>query len=276
MHPKRQNPGIPTSLTVGPRWSEPEDRLHSRRQIHRKGLQSPACILAIASAFSLALSSCASDDDATTSVLGVLPVGRIQADIMTGPQRQPSALQIRVREAIAAHSNWFYEHVKDLGPGETPSYHPNFGVSEEEFETWKAEVADVRLEKVATAEFAVKRSGRGTFTLDAKDPIAELDGIKIDLRAGRVRTPFGDAMIQTRVEPSERQRLTGQWRGYKWTNEAVARERGRASGGQVDLLSIEFGIGRLEDTGRGVLYYDVTRAEKETVTGRTSRILFFD
>jgi hypothetical protein len=78
-----------------------------------------------------------------------------------------------------------------------------------------------------------------------------------------VRSPFGILPATTPVVPSDAQHVTGPWGGPSWHLETV-------DTATITGVAATFTIGRLTRTGQTVIYYDATRADAGTITGRAS------
>ncbi len=201
----------------------------------------------------------------------LIPVGTIRVSVMdlAAPPRA-QALMARLQEAMRQNSQWFLEYTRQHArPGEPLPYHANFGISGAEYQEMLGLLNQLQLAPVASANLVVRADGEHRFVLDGGTALPELTGIIIDLERNRVETPFGRTSRSNPVQPSEAQAATGPWNGMSWKHEALT------DGGMNGTL-INFNLGRLQESGRGILYYDAKRIANGALQGRATRILTYD
>jgi hypothetical protein len=201
----------------------------------------------------------------------LIPVGTIRVSVMdvAAPPRA-QALMARLQAAVRQHPQWWLEYTREHArPGEPLPYHAKFGLPEAEYREMLALLNQLQLAEVGTAELVIRAEGENRFVLDGGTGLPDLTGIVVDLEHGRVETPFGHTSTRNPVPASEEQRATGPWSGMSWKHEALT------DGGRSGTL-INFNLGRLQESGRGILYYDAKRVVDGTMQNRATRILTYD
>lgn len=189
-------------------------------------------------------------------------------DLAAPPRAQ--ALMARLQAAMRQNSQWWLEYTKQHArPGEPLPYHVNFGITEPEYQEMLTLLNQLQLAEVGSAELTVRAAGQHRFVLDGGTALPDLTGIVVDLEKNRVETPFGHTSTSNPIQASEEQRATGPWNGVSWKHEALT---GDGTSGTL----INFNLGRLQESGRGILYYDAKRVANGTMQNRATRIVTYD
>ena len=210
------------------------------------------------------------EPDRSVDLRKLLPIGRFAVDVMDfAPSAHMVELSQRFQDAVSQRPQWLLEHAKTYEPGKPLPYDPRFGLTEEEYAEFLALAEDLSLKKKRQATLAVVKKGTDIFVLDGGNSLPELTGIEIDLKNDVVRTPFGTAMEASEVKPSSKQNATGPWRGRTW----------RLEDGDIDTLTgtvVKFSLGKLERSGRAILYYRVRHREAGQNLQRITGVLHYD
>lgn len=198
--------------------------------------------------------------------VGTFPVAVM--DLVAPPRLQ--ALTDRFQAAARSDPAWFMEYVRaNDRPGEPLPYHPKLGLGKEEYDEMLLLFDQLKLTRVADAELTVRAEGANRFVLDGGRALPELTGIVIDLAAGRVETPFGATTARGEIHASPEQVATGPWNGIAWEREELDETT-------LTGTVISFNLGRLQESGRGILYYDAKQMAGGTMQARASRVLTYD
>ena len=207
----------------------------------------------------------------TDAVRDLIPVGTVPVavmDLIASPRVQE--LMQRFQTAVRSDPAWLLEYAKaNDRPGEPLPYHPKMGVSEAEYKEMLSLSEEMRLAPVAKAELIVRAEPNGRFTLDGGHALPELTGISIDMEKNRVETPFGVTTTTSQIKPSSEQKATGPWSGVSWKREDL----------NMDMMTgtvVKFSIGRLQESGQGILYYDAKRMANRSMEARAFRVLTYD
>jgi hypothetical protein len=197
----------------------------------------------------------------------ILPAVEVTADVMElSPPPRMQELTQRIREAAARNPEWFQEHAAKATPGEPLPYDSRLGVSEAEYREFLQLVEAVTLVKVKETRLRFRRQAEGVYTVEAAG-MPDLDGIKIELKQDRVRTPFGVLGPSKTIENRDANAPTGPWTGTQWAIEKQSSE---------DSMTIaKFAIGRLSRDGRGILYYTAKEIAGGQLVRRADAVVFY-
>ena len=177
-----------------------------------------------------------------------LPSGQVRASIysIVVSERARTLLK-RSQDAIASNAEWFQAYRREH---DFPlPYHPNFGVTEAEYNELFQMLETVKFTKVGESDLFFKSDESGVTSLAATGPLDALNGIRINPLSKRASVPAGDFDEYVEIEASDAQRATGPWHGHQW--QLTAREENCSR-------TTTLAIGQHNETGDGVLYYKVT------------------
>jgi len=208
---------------------------------------------------------------ADSALRALVPTGTTAVWVMgMVPPAGPNEIMLRLQAAMRRDQAFWQQYILEHSrPGQPLPYHVNMGVTRAEYDEALRLMRQIRLAKVGEATLTVRDEGNGPLVLDGGRALPQLTGVVIDLAANQVQTPFGVAARRTRVSPGPEQAATGPWEGELWSREAI-------SGGGSNGVSIKFGVGRLQEGGRGILYYEVKQVAGGRVASQASSILTYD
>ncbi len=189
-------------------------------------------------------------------VEALLPRGTVRAEVL-GMQVPPrlGQLMAKMQTAAAGDAQWFEAYVKEHGkPGEPLPYDPRLGLTEAEYRELVGLAEQMQLQPVAQTDLSFRRERDGRWVVDGGSGAPELTGIVIDVARDQVETPLGVATQRRAVTPAPEQRAAGPWSGVQWTHSQA--DPSTRSG-----TVIAFALGRLQEDGRGVLYYEARQVE---------------
>ncbi|MBI4243302.1 MAG: hypothetical protein HY606_04355 [Planctomycetes bacterium] len=195
----------------------------------------------------------------------LLPIDGGVVDVMTlGTSARCQELVLRLQQGVGRHPDWWLTYMKDVEPGRPLTYHPNFGLSEDEYKEFLGcTKTGMELIKKGEVEVFVKHEGAERYVLNAGNQLPELSGVVVDLNEQVVETPFGVCKQVSRVEASAGQTVTGPWSGYQWKFEKGGRELDQMKTvGQLmdlDITLVQFALGRFQGVSRGIMRYKVER-----------------
>jgi hypothetical protein len=177
-----------------------------------------------------------------------LPSGPVKVAIY-GPRGPGQFIEFskRMEQAITKNPEW-WRQFRAEHEGLVP-YHPNLGLSEQEYKTW-VELGKKQLvfAKAGESEIDFQRVADGDVRLVAAGPLAPLNGIQIRLGSNSVRTDYGELTDHSMTDATPEQRATGPWHAHQWQ-----RRIGTPDDGKI----ITFSVGQHHSSGDGVLYYTV-------------------
>jgi hypothetical protein len=209
-------------------------------------------------------------------VADLLPPDGCVASVMI-PVLHPVASEVaeKLKRAAQQDTEWWFEYAKGARDGEPLPYHPKMGVSEKEYEDFlRLGKEEMEVKQVGEVRLVVSRGEGGAFRLSTHGELWQLDGIEIDLQRDEVRTPFGVARGHSSIEATPEQKATGPWSGVQWKfaeGDVFAFE----DASQVNACTMTFALGRLQESGQGILYYNAIRILPGPAKDRAMVVLYF-
>ncbi len=174
------------------------------------------------------------------------------------PPARLAALLEKVRSKQASDPGAFVKGVENSQPGD---YNPDFGLTRAEFDEFLQESKKLRVAKTGESVLRFAPDGDSRFRLKGGNGLKDLDGVTIDLKRNVVETPYGVCRDRSEVVAKAEQTTTGPWNGPEWKLE------------EGDLSStstvVTFALGRLVDSGRGILYYEAKRGNRSGLDAST-------
>lgn len=208
----------------------------------------------------------------TYNVKSLIPSDRTTVELMQlVPPPRLVELSQKVKIALQKNSNreWLASLIENTPTGQPLPYDPRLGVSRTEYQEFLNLSQKLSVEKINTSLLEVKREGR-KYVFVGNDSLNSLTGIKLDLDRNILETPHGTMTeIVEVVADADRQRFTGAWNGVTWKLEQFDRSTN-------SNIKVQFSLGKLTQTGRGILHYDVTKISNNSVAKATPIILLYD
>lgn len=210
----------------------------------------------------------AAADQAPHPAAQYLPEGVVTVNVLemvATPRAQE--LSARLQQAVRENNSWFIEYVRSAQEGGPLPYHPKLGLTEAEYQELLVLSDHLRLAPSRQARLEFKRLSATQFEINGGTDLPDLTGISIDLESDRVTTPLGVAQTRGAVEASPDQEATGPWDGVSWKTTEL--DEGMQNG-----HSVRFYVGRLTESGLGILYYDAKRLESGSVRRATQVVTY--
>ena len=203
------------------------------------------------------------------SVRALLPPGTLRVDAMDlVPPPRMTELSQKFQAAVRQDVEWFQQHVRSTPQGEPLPYDARLGLTREEYDEFLRLATNVGLRKVAEAPLVVRAEG-SRLVFDGGAGMPDLTGVAIDLAADRLVTPRDTVAGSDEVHNDGARAAMGPWDGRTWDLEQLSED---ARDGRLVSLS----VGRLRESGRGVLYWQMREVWGGRQTARIVRILFYD
>jgi len=225
--------------------------------------------IVIALCLALATAGALADEPASSlSLESLLPADGATVDIM-GFVPRFMELGKKLQEGVAKHPVWWLAQGALAKPGEPIAYDPRLGMTKEEYQEYLDFTKKMPLLKAKSVKVRVTREDEKV-TLDIGEDAPGLKKVVLDLKEETLTTPFGVATEGDWGESPEDRRspLLGSWTGVSWELKKDEKEPPSTS-------QVRFGIGKLKENGRGVLYYDVKHlSEKSRI--RSFHVLQYD
>ena len=223
--------------------------------------------VAAASAVAVLASATVARTQPPLSVSALLPPDGVMFDVMepSFPKRLEE-LAVILQGALAKDQAWAQSFISKAKPGEPLPYDTKLGLTKSEYEEFLTLSRSAGLAKVASSTLRVERNGDLAVLLFGTR-LQGMERIEIDLARDSVSTPAGVLANRQGIRASSDQAATGPWDGVQWT--------ANASGEDSTRPSVSLALGRLQMTGRGILYYRVRPAASSAV-GAVQYLLFYD
>lgn len=203
------------------------------------------------------------------SVRALLPVGTLTVDAMdVAPSPRMTELSQKLQAAVRQNAEWFQQQVRSARPGEPLPYDARLGLTRAEYEEFLRLAGSIELRKVAEAPLVVRAEGT-RLVFDGGTGMPDLTGVAIDLAADQLVTPLATVTGSREVHNDSARSGIGPWHGRTWAVEELSAD---AREGKLVSLS----VGRLRESGRGVIYWQQRQVQGGRQTMRMVRILFFD
>jgi len=220
-------------------------------------------------------------EDANVSGVKVLsakdyiPKASVNADIMTlGSSQRLQEIAARIKESVNRDLQWYKDYVNaNAGKSGPLPYNYKFGVSEAEYNEFLESGTRLRMVKSGESTVDFKWISDSVVQISAAGELADLNGIEIDLANNRVKTLFGTLNIYSEINNANPNSPTGPWVGAQWKLENIPTTSGSVPGpGAV----VKLALGRLTNSGRGILYFNVKEVSPDGSLRRVDKVLFYD
>ena len=217
--------------------------------------------------FAICMSSCAENTALGRTSNPVLPEDMLQAGTINVDEMSmglPTAednlrfteLVQKLQVGISANQEWLSAYIIEY-EGQTLPYHPNLGLSEDEYDEYLQLSDRIRLYKSADGVISIEKIGEKQYKISNVEESKLIDNIIIDLSNNTVSTNYGVCKYSGEVKASDDQIATGRWSGYSWMLEDIL-DAG-------NFKSIQFNLGQLEDSKKIIMYYQVKLANGEEI-----------
>ena len=168
-------------------------------------------------------------------------------------------IQMAMMEATKKSPEWFMAYVKsEAETGKPLPYHPNFGITKDEYQHYLDGADKIKLEPVGKGRIKFFDMPEDRVRIEAIDGLKELDQVVIDCKRREVVTRWGTIPLNDTVHADERSPV-GRWDGL-----AGRVSTGTVESGTASLL--RFDLGRLRDSPSNFLCLSVRVAENGVKT----------
>lgn len=186
-----------------------------------------------------------------------LPIGEQKADLMDSlehPARY-SELLMRFQDSVAKHQEWLMDAIAKAGQGEYLQYHPNTGLTPEEWEEMKLFKDSVRSVPRSTERLTIRDSA-GMYRFEGSGRlefinIFTVDPRRMSVRMADVELPFADTVAVT----DNRNAFNSRWHGFSWRYEYPLdfQPEMMKDLSTLTLIQYQFTVGRLQATGQRLI-----------------------
>jgi hypothetical protein len=146
------------------------------------------------------------------------------------------------------NSQWLLQYIKTHArQGQPLPYHPNFGITEDDYRRFGEYLNAVKLVPAAKARLRFTAQSDSKALIQNVEGLPAFDGIVIDYENNQVKTPWGTGDADEPEYADEGSAL-GRWDGYFWQL-----EEGKAESGK--LTKITFAVGRQLSEPYNIMHY---------------------
>ncbi len=151
------------------------------------------------------------------TIADLLPEGTVNADILAVriPPRAEELAE-KMRNAFREKPEWLADYIKrNAQPGKPLPYHPNFGVTKDEYDELLQLSKKPRIVTIDTKPVSFDKQDNA-FTISSNGAFPFLDGTVIDTRQMSVTTRYGVLRSAQWQTSKGLDSAIGEWRGYNW------------------------------------------------------------
>jgi hypothetical protein len=163
--------------------------------------------------------------------------------------KQLQEIQDKFQQAMSKNREWFTEYAYNAEPGKPLPYHPNFGITQAEYQKLIELSSQLVLNKVGKVKLKIQKTPQGDLVISCENRKFPLHGLELDNKGTRFKTPYGYLETVSQINQNNEKSPTGTWKGIQWKKE----EQLSSSSGIV----VKFAIGKLNNKPEGIIYYDV-------------------
>lgn len=217
------------------------------------------------------LISCASSQNEKISgnpifdIQNLLKNQNVTADIIDGVKANPRQTELMQKFQISVQENysWFQKYIISVEKGKPLDYHPNFGISEEEYyelqeTSQKIEVTSTGKEKLEI----IKTDSNITFKGNGRLKI--FDNVIFDIENNQVLYKDYVLPYQNKVDVDNSDNgFKSKWKGYNWAFEDpnVSDETDLSNLKNLNITLVKFTVGKLEKNGK--IYMQIQESKVE-------------
>lgn len=187
-------------------------------------------------------------------LINLLSDQKVTADIMDGVKISPRLNEIAVKfqNAVRENYEWFQEYMKTAKKGEALRYHPNFGVTEKEYEDFLTLSENIEIVSTGKEDIQIIRKD-SLITFNGTNRLTNYNNVMIDLKNNQVL--FKDYVLpfanKINVDDANNG-LKSKWKGYNWIYKfpSSLEETEILDIENLSLTEVKFTIGVLERNGK--------------------------
>ncbi len=202
----------------------------------------------------------------TNDLSNIFKSQTINADIMDGIKSNPRQLELthKLQSSIQKNWEWYQEYIKTAKKGEPLAYHPNMGITEEEYAEFLKLANDVEVESTGTEKLEIiNADNKINFKGDGR--LSIYNDLTIDITNNQIlykdyTLPFLD---EVNIENADNG-LKSKWKGYNWAYEypVISEETDLTDLENLNITVIRFTVGQLEKNGK--IYVQIKERKLES------------
>lgn len=207
---------------------------------------------------SLFIVGCQSEVSKANSVEEYIPPhlmnAEVTADIMT-LEMDPDTLK-----KVGSIGQRMREHLEHAEKKSFP-YHPNFGVTKEEYEFVLNAIDQSKLVNTKDGKLKFKKKNDHEVEIFSSESIKLLKYVVIDTKKNTVKTSLGECEYFGEILASPEQKLTGPWHGKQWMLK------------KDDLIYV-FSLGKMEAENKSIIDISVKGKYKGEIINKEEALEF--
>ncbi|KFN02969.1 hypothetical protein D0U04_17350 [Bacillus clarus] len=193
----------------------------------------------------LCIVGCQSEVSKANSVEEYIPSRLMTADIMTlemdrDTRKKVEVITKKMSDHVKNDKEWYVNYISGHIDKQVKPYHPNFGVTEEEYNFFRNAVEHSSLSNTSDGKLQFKQKSNHEIEIVSSKNLELFRHIVIDTEKNIIRTSFGECQYVGEVKASSEQRLTGPWNGKQWVL-------------QKENLIYLFSLGKLEGGNKSII-----------------------
>lgn len=194
------------------------------------------------------------EDNIPTELSGLLKDGLSSVDLIDEYKQSPrqAELMVKFQKGIQNNYEWFAENMQKVAPGQPMPYHPNLGLSKEEYEELQVLIKNFEITSSGSEDVEIIKSD-SIISFKANGKLKILDAVRINLEKNEIiigeytLTYSGPANID-----NDKNGLKSKWKGHNWAYE-FPKDLSVDKIKDIDNLiakNYKFTIGKLEKNGK--------------------------
>lgn len=190
-------------------------------------------------------------------VENLLPLGEFVFDLMSGTRssEREQELTAKLQKAIQENLSWYMEYVSEVQPGEALQYHPNFGLTEEEYKELQELSRNVELVSTGTELVSILKKDH-IITFETEELLSFLHNVQVDLKDTVIMINSRQLKLTDTIHVSTNTNaLRSAWDGYEWrfTSPEDLTTVDFQDLENLDIVNYKCIIGRLQSSGKTFL-----------------------
>lgn len=169
----------------------------------------------------------------------------VTADIMTiemdrDTRKKVEVITKKMSDHVKNDKEWYVDYISGHIDKQVKPYHPNFGITEEEYNFFRNAVENSSLSNTSYGKLQFKQKSNHEIEIVSSKNLELFQNIVIDTEKNIVKTPFGECQYVGEEKTSLDQKITGPLHGKQW----VLKEQ--------NLIYV-FSLGKLEGENKSII-----------------------
>ena len=204
--------------------------------------------------FSISSTFAQKGDKSASELSEMLPAGEFTVEIMDkiNPDKRLQELVAKLQTGVQKNPEWFQEYAQSAKPGEMLKYHPNFGMTEEEYDEFIS--LSMNTEVVSSGSQSMKvMHADSIIYFRSEGKLAGFNELRINLSKNTISYKDHKLKYQGPVKMVDANNgFKSGWKGHSWMfqNPAHAENIDPSNLEKLTITQIKCTIGKLEKNGK--------------------------